>query len=115
MSAGTQNQANTGFRQMGFATMGAWLSYGLGSANENLPAFVVLLSQAHAPHADASLINQMLAIDLRFVLGAVKTSFGSPPGVPPVEDLLSLSPGDGQQVSYGVTVARRRTKAATKG
>jgi hypothetical protein len=28
--------------------MGAWLSYGLGSVNQNLPAFVVLLSQAHA-------------------------------------------------------------------
>jgi hypothetical protein len=25
--------------------MGSWLSYGLGSANENLPAFVVLISK----------------------------------------------------------------------
>ena len=30
-------QANTGFRQMGFPSMGAWLSYGLGSVSENLP------------------------------------------------------------------------------
>jgi hypothetical protein len=35
-------QANTGFRQMGFPSMGAWLSYGLGTENENLPSFVVL-------------------------------------------------------------------------
>ena len=35
-------QMNSGFTQNGFPSMGAWLSYGLGSANENLPAFVVL-------------------------------------------------------------------------
>ena len=29
----------------GRPSMGAWLSYGLGSANENLPAFVVLISK----------------------------------------------------------------------
>jgi hypothetical protein len=34
----------TGHQQPGRPTMGAWLSYGLGSENENLPAFVVLTS-----------------------------------------------------------------------
>ena len=34
----------TGNQQPGRPTMGAWLSYGLGSENENLPAFVVLVS-----------------------------------------------------------------------
>lgn len=33
---------NTGFVQPGFPTMGAWVTYGLGSVAENLPAFVVL-------------------------------------------------------------------------
>jgi len=33
---------NTGFVLPGFPNMGAWISYGLGSLNENLPAFVVL-------------------------------------------------------------------------
>ena len=42
----------TGFQQPGRPSMGAWLSYGLGSENQNLPAFVVLLSQAHAINAD---------------------------------------------------------------
>ncbi|MBI4327772.1 MAG: DUF1501 domain-containing protein [Chloroflexi bacterium] len=32
----------TGFQLPGFPGMGAWVSYGLGSLNENLPAFVVL-------------------------------------------------------------------------
>ena len=35
----------TGSQQAGRPSMGAWLSYGLGSANENLPAFVVLISR----------------------------------------------------------------------
>jgi len=34
----------TGSPQPGRPTMGAWLSYGLGSENRNLPAFVVLVS-----------------------------------------------------------------------
>jgi uncharacterized protein DUF1501 len=33
---------NTGFVLPGFPSAGAWISYGLGSLNENLPAFVVL-------------------------------------------------------------------------
>jgi hypothetical protein len=34
----------TGFQQPGRPCMGAWLSYGLGSENENLPGFIVMLS-----------------------------------------------------------------------
>ena len=40
-SQGTLLQA-TGFNRPGFPAMGSWIGYGLGSANENLPAFVVL-------------------------------------------------------------------------
>ncbi len=35
-------QENSGFRFNGFPAMGAWISYALGSENDNLPAFVVL-------------------------------------------------------------------------
>jgi hypothetical protein len=35
-------QENSGFRQTGFPTLGAWLSYGLGSESDDLPAFVVI-------------------------------------------------------------------------
>jgi len=35
----------TGSQLAGRPSMGAWLSYGLGSLNENLPAFVVLISK----------------------------------------------------------------------
>lgn len=34
----------TGFQQPGRPCMGAWLSYGLGAANQNLPAFIVMIS-----------------------------------------------------------------------
>lgn len=38
---------NTGSQQMGNASLGSWLSYGLGSDNSDLPAFVVLISQGN--------------------------------------------------------------------
>lgn len=34
----------TGFQQPGRPCLGSWLSYGLGSENENLPAFIVMIS-----------------------------------------------------------------------
>ncbi|MCI0682762.1 MAG: DUF1501 domain-containing protein [Gemmataceae bacterium] len=33
---------NTGFTRMGFPCTGAWVTYGLGSESQNLPAFVVM-------------------------------------------------------------------------
>ena len=46
---------NTGFVLPGFPSMGAWVSYGLGSLNENLPTFVVLPdSRGFAPNGPAN-------------------------------------------------------------
>ena len=39
----------TGSQQTGRPSMGAWMSYGLGSLNENLPTFTVLLSRGTGP------------------------------------------------------------------
>ena len=36
---------HTGTQQVGRASFGSWMSYGLGNANANLPAFVVMISQ----------------------------------------------------------------------
>ena len=33
---------NTGYTRMGFPSVGAWVTYGLGSENQNLPGFVVM-------------------------------------------------------------------------
>ncbi|MBS0205779.1 MAG: DUF1501 domain-containing protein [Planctomycetes bacterium] len=50
-------QANSGFRQMGFPAMGSWLSYGLGSNNNNLPSFVVLPDARGIPNAAGGAFN----------------------------------------------------------
>ena len=36
---------NTGVQQPGKASLGSWVSYGLGSPNQNLPAYVVMISR----------------------------------------------------------------------
>jgi len=40
---------NTGTQQLGRPSMGAWLSYGLGSPNDNLPAYVTMISVGAKP------------------------------------------------------------------
>ena len=49
----------TGFQQPGRPSMGAWVSYGLGSENQNLPAFVVMISQANALNPDQPLFSRL--------------------------------------------------------
>jgi hypothetical protein len=49
----------TGFQQPGRPSMGSWVSYGLGSENQNLPAFVVLLSQAQSLNSDQPLFSRL--------------------------------------------------------
>ena len=80
----------TGFQQPGRPSMGAWLSYGLGSENQNLPAFVVLLSQAHALNTDQPLFSRLWASGflpssyqgVRFRTGAAPVLYlEDPPGV----------------------------------
>lgn len=45
---------NSGFQFNGFPAMGSWLSYGLGSLAEDLPAFVVLPDGRSGPNGAAS-------------------------------------------------------------
>src|SRR5206468_11945070 len=45
---------NSGHQIVGRPSMGAWLSYGLGSENKDLPAFVVLLSGKNNPEGGKS-------------------------------------------------------------
>ncbi|MBI2806975.1 MAG: DUF1501 domain-containing protein [Planctomycetes bacterium] len=46
---------NTGFVLPGFPALGAWINYGLGSMNANLPAFVVIPdSRGYAPNGPAN-------------------------------------------------------------
>ena len=49
----------TGSQQPGRPSLGAWVSYGLGSENQNLPAFVVLISQSSAINTDQPLFSRL--------------------------------------------------------
>src|SRR5213592_3944894 len=49
----------TGFQQPGRPSMGSWVTYGLGSENQNLPAFVVMVSQANALNPDQPLFSRL--------------------------------------------------------
>ncbi|MBM3786587.1 MAG: DUF1501 domain-containing protein [Acidobacteria bacterium] len=42
-------QMNTGFIRQGFPSIGSWLNYGLGTENENLPGYVVMLDHRGGP------------------------------------------------------------------
>ena len=45
---------HTGNQNLGYASIGSWVTYGLGSENQNLPGFVVLLSGGRFPDAGKS-------------------------------------------------------------
>ncbi len=49
----------SGAQLAGRPSMGAWLSYGLGSENRDLPAFVVLISQGSGNPADQPLYDRL--------------------------------------------------------
>jgi hypothetical protein len=75
---------NTGNRFGGDPSMGAWVTYGLGSPNENLPAFVVLPEGAFPQGGAANWSNGFLPA---YYQGTPLRSHGSP--------ILDLNPPKG--------------------
>jgi uncharacterized protein (DUF1501 family) len=49
----------TGSQQPGRPCMGSWIDYGLGSENQNLPAFVVLISTPSSGTGDQGLLSRL--------------------------------------------------------
>ena len=49
----------TGSQQPGRPSLGSWVSYGLGSENQNLPTFVVLIAQASGLNVDQPLFSRL--------------------------------------------------------
>ncbi len=49
----------TGSQQPGRPSLGAWLSYGLGSENSDLPAFVVMISQGSGNKTDQPIFSRL--------------------------------------------------------
>jgi hypothetical protein len=52
--APAQLMMHTGAARLGRPSIGSWVTYGLGSENQNLPGFVVLTSGGHNPDAGKS-------------------------------------------------------------
>jgi hypothetical protein len=53
--APAQLLVHTGSQNLGAASFGSWMTYGLGTANENLPGYIVLLSGGTNPDGGKSL------------------------------------------------------------
>ena len=49
----------TGHQQPGRPSLGAWLSYGIGSENHQLPAFVVMISQGSGNKTDQPIFSRL--------------------------------------------------------
>jgi uncharacterized protein (DUF1501 family) len=50
---------NTGNQQPGYASMGAWVSYGLGSENANLPTFIAMVSQGSGKNPGQPIFSRL--------------------------------------------------------
>src|SRR3989454_5829649 len=82
----------TGHQQPGRPSLGAWLSYGLGSLNQNLPAFVVMISQGSGNRTDQPLFSRLWGAGflpsehqgVRFRTGQDPVLYlSNPPGIDP--------------------------------
>ncbi len=49
----------TGHQQPGRPSLGAWLSYGIGTENQQLPAFIVLISQGSGNKTDQPIFSRL--------------------------------------------------------
>src|SRR5579864_1627968 len=82
----------TGAQQPGRPSAGAWLTYGLGSENNDLPAFIVMISQGSGNKTDQPIFSRLWGNGflpsqyqgVRFGAGADPVLYlSNPPGVDP--------------------------------
>lgn len=81
---------NTGHVQEGFPSAGAWLSYALGSANDNLPAYIAIPDlRGEPPNGKANWSNGFLPARHQAVVMANHLQIRNlqrPQGIPPQEE-----------------------------
>ena len=87
-------QMNTGFLRQGHPSLGSWVTYGLGTVNQNLPAFVVLLDHRGGPISGAP----------NWSSGYMPATFQGTQFRPSGDPILSLEP------PTGVTSAQQRNQ-----
>jgi len=72
---------STGNQQPGYASMGAWISYGLGSLNENLPTFIAMISQGTGKNPGQPIFSRLWGSGF---LPSTHQGVGLRPGANPV-------------------------------
>ncbi len=81
---------NTGFVREGFPSAGAWISYALGSANQNLPTYIAIPDiRGEPPNGKANWSNGFLPAQFQAVAMSAQNpirNLNLPPGVSSVED-----------------------------
>ncbi|HVX61919.1 MAG TPA: DUF1501 domain-containing protein [Pirellulales bacterium] len=86
--------ANTGTQRFGMPSMGAWLTYGIGSESQDLPGFVVLQSGPRGPRGGAPLWGS----------GFLPTTYQGVPFLLGPEPILNLATpqgfGDERQLEF---------------
>lgn len=94
---------NTGTQQFGRPSMGAWVTYGIGSESQNLPGFVVLQSGPRGPRGGAPLWGS----------GFLPTTYQGVPFLNGADPILNLSNPSGidskRQSDFIETVNRLNT------
>lgn len=113
--------ANTGSMQLGHASAGAWVSYGLGSENKNFPAFMVMISQGTGKNPDQPIFSRLWGSGYLpsqhqgVILGAGAEPvlyLDNPPGVTrpqrrsTLDDLAALNGRFGEEAADPETMAR---------
>lgn len=106
-------QQTTGFLTPGFPGAGCWVSYGLGSINENLPAFVVL------PDHRGFASNGVKNWDAAFLPAQNSGTIIHPGRKDPIADLFPHSSGsfitpEGEKQSQALMAELNRSHAATR-
>lgn len=102
----------TGFQIPGFPAMGSWVSYGLGSMNENLPTFVVLPDHRGFPS------NGQKNWDSAFLPAQHQGTIIRPGSQTPIEDLFpagkSFVSAKGDAAGLDLLSKLNREHAATR-
>ncbi|MFO0810776.1 MAG: DUF1501 domain-containing protein [Gemmataceae bacterium] len=105
-----ENQMSTGFTLDGFPGLGAWVSYALGTANENLPAFVAIPDPRGVPQVGPNHWNSAF-------LPAVfqGTAFNADKPIPNLAAPKGLSAGDDKAARDLLAFLNERHLAAHPG
>ncbi len=82
---------HTGFPFLGHPSAGAWINYGLGSLNENLPGHIILKKKTKEPHGGVSIFSN------GFLPATTQGSFFDLMSKTPVPDIKNARPLEEQR------------------